>query len=162
MKSEIKIVDDLMAPADAAKVKYKGPKAVAILGMMPDLIKSTMKIPGKDLLETDIRWDVSSPKNDFYGVWMGKREEDGWSKTFVRVIVQGVHDPKDNTGNFYVQLKGTLETKYDYAHFVQRWFWWFFNYGFYYKQRRKYLEAGKDDIHEMKATINERFKINQE
>ncbi len=159
---KLNIIDDIMAPSDTAKVKYKGPKAVAILGMVPDLIKSTMKIPGKDLLETDIRWDVSSPTNSFYGVWMGKREEDGWTKTYMRVIVQGNHNPKDNTGDFLIQLKGTVETKYEYSNFVHRWFWWFFNYGFYYKQRRKYLEAAKDDIHEMRDIVRERFGVSHE
>lgn len=156
---DLKIIDDLMAPSDRAKIKYTGQNPAAIMGMVPDMIKTLMKIPGKDLLETDVRWDITD--GSFYGVWMGKRTEDQWSKTHIRVIAQGVQN-KDGTGWFTVEIKGTLDTAYTFANFIQRSFWWFYNYSFYYKQRRGYLENGKDDITEMKDFLLNKFKISQE
>lgn len=159
---KITIIDDLIAPADRLKVNYKGPNPFGIVNLVPDMIKSIMKIPGKDLLETDIRWDVTSEPHGFYGVWMGKRAEDRWSKTFIRVIVQGEHHTKENNGNFWIEIKGTLETSYEFSNFIQRGFWWFYNHSFYYKQRRNYLENGKDDIFDMKDFVTDKFKISQE
>ena len=156
---DLKIIDDLMAPTDRAKIKYTGSNPGAVLGIVPDMIKNIMKIPGKDLLETDIRWDVTD--GSFYGVWMGKRTEDQWSKTHIRVICQGVQN-KDDTGWFTAEIKGTLDTGYTFSNFIQRSFWWFYNYGFYFKQRRGYLENGKDDIIEMKDFLLGKFKIAQE
>lgn len=156
---KLKIIEDIIAPSDRVKIRYDGQNPAALLGMVPDMIKTTMKIPGKDLLETDIRWDVTD--GSFYGVWMGKRVEDQWTTTFIRVIVQGVQD-KEGRGWFTIEIKGTVETGYYFSNFVQRSFWWFYNYGFYYKQRRGYLEEAKDDIFEMKDFVLEKFKIGQE
>lgn len=157
--SKLNIIDDLIAPSDRLKVKYKGPNPIALMDIVPGMIKDIMKIPGKDLLETDIRWDATD--GGFYGVWMGKRTEDRWSTTFLRVIVQGVQG-KDETGWFVVEIKGTLETGYQFSNFIQRSFWWVYNHGFYYRQRRQYLEQGKDDIFEMRDLVLNRFKIAQE
>ncbi|HIG97642.1 MAG TPA: hypothetical protein HA230_04850 [Candidatus Aenigmarchaeota archaeon] len=158
---KLNIIDDLIAPADRIKIKYTGTEPVVIMGMAPDMIKNIMKIPSKDLLETDIRWDVSSDPNEFYGVWMGKRKEDNWSTVYLRVIVQGFQHSKEKTGWFVVEIKGTLETKYEFSNFIQRGFWWTYNLAFYYKQRRNYLEMGKDNIYEMRDFILNKFKINK-
>ncbi|MBI4174627.1 MAG: hypothetical protein HY517_03205 [Candidatus Aenigmarchaeota archaeon] len=156
---KLKIIDDLIAPSDRVKIRFTGQNPSAIMGMVPDMIKNVMKIPGKDLLETDIRWDITD--GSFYGVWMGKRTDDLWTRTFIRVIVQGIQN-KEGFGDFSAEIKGTLETGYNFANFIQRSYWWFYNYGFYYKQRRGYLENGKDDIMDMKSFLLAKFKIAQE
>lgn len=155
----LNIIDDILAPSDRLKVKFKGANPAAILGMAPGMIKDIMKIPGKDLLETDIRWDATD--GGFYGVWLGKRTEDRWTTTYVRVIAQGTQN-KEGYGDFWVEIKGTVETKYDFANFIQRGFWWFYNYGFYYKQRRGYIEAAKDDIMDMRSFVVNKFKIGED
>jgi hypothetical protein len=158
----LNIRDDLMAPSDTVKINYRGPNPAGILGLMPDLIRNTMKISSKDLFETDLRWDNSSENNTFYAMWMGKRTEDNWSKTFIRAVAQGTQNAKDKTGDFNLQLKGWLATKYDYSNFFQRGFWFIYNYKFYHEQRRKYIDNGKDDILEMKSIVLSKFRIGQE
>lgn len=153
------IIDDILAPSDRLKVKFKGANPASILGMAPGMIKDIMKIPGKDLLETDIRWDVTD--GSFYGVWMGKRTEDRWTTTYIRVIAQGIQN-KEGFGDFYVEIKGTVETKYKFSNFIQRGFWWVYNHGFYYKQLRGYLENGKDDIMGMRSFIVDKFKVGED
>jgi hypothetical protein len=155
----LNIIDDILAPSDRLKLKYRGSDPLAMLEMAPGMIKDIMKIPGKDLLETDIRWDATD--GGFYGVWMGKRQEDRWTMTYIRVIVQGAQD-KEGNGNFTIEIKGTVETSYDFDNFIQRGFWWFYNYGFYYRQRRNYLEQAKDDIFDMRSFIERKFKISHE
>ena len=114
-----------------------------------------MKISSKDLFEHDVRWDVSSDPRDFYGKWMGKRKDDRWTTSFIRVLVQGKQDSKTKEGNVDIQIKGTIKTKYQYSHFIQKWFWWTFNRSFYYKQRRMVLDANKDDM----LLIKRKFQI---
>ncbi len=162
MSEELKIKDDLMAPHETIKINYRGPNPAGVMSLIPDLIKNTMKISSKDLLETDLRWDNSSENNTFYGMWMGKRTEDRWTKTFIRLVLQGTQNSKDKMGDFTLQLKGYIETKYGYSNFFQRGFWYIYNYKFYYAQRRKYIDSGKDDILEMKSTILSKFRIDQE
>ncbi len=156
---KLKIIDDLMAPSDTAKVTFKGMNPANVLGMIPELLKNTMKISSKDILETDMRWDVTNEVITYYGVWMGKRTEDRWSKTLIRVIIQGDQHSKEKNGSFSLQIKGTLETEYEYSNFFQRWFWWVYSYRFYHEQRRKYLDEGKTDILDMKEEIMSRFGI---
>jgi len=159
---ELKILDDLQAPGDTLKVRFKGPNPAAVLGMIPELLKNVMKISSKDTFETDMRWDAIGSDNGFYGVWMGKRGEDNWTKTFIRVLVQGDQSIADKTGKFELQLKGFIETSYNYSNSFQRMFWLFYNRHFYNEQRRKYIEEGKQDMFDIKEEIMSRFKILQE
>ncbi len=154
----LNIIDDIIAPSDRMKVKFSGSNPASILGMVPGMIKGVMKIPGKDLLETDIRWDVTD--GSFYGVWMGKRTEDRWTTTYIRVIAQGMQN-KEGLGNFTIEIKGTVETKYKFSNFVQRGFWWVYNHSFYYKQLRGYLENGKDDIYTMRNFVVDKFNAGE-
>lgn len=144
------MIDDLIAPKDTLTVKFNGKNPFAAVTIVPQLLRSIMKITTKDVLETDVRWDTLGPMRQFYGMWMGKRYEDRWTTTRIRIIIQGEQHPADRTGSVNIELKGTLLTVYEYSNFIQRSFWWFYNYVFYNKQRRVYLEEGKDKIYEMR------------
>lgn len=156
---KILIWDELLAPRAELTVSYTGKNPFLAVASAPKIIRDVMKIPGKDLLEPDIRWDVLKDMRGFYGIWVGKRREDRWSMTNLRLIIQGEQSTKDKTGWVVVRIKGQMETTYEYTNFLQRSFWWFFNYGFYYKQRRQYLEFSKDNAVEMKGRFEDLFGI---
>jgi hypothetical protein len=150
---EIKIAEDILAPSDTLKVKFEGKNPFLAVAMATDMLKSVMKITGKDVLETDVRWDVTGKIPTFFGKWMGKRPDDRWTKTFIRILIQGEQNSQDKTGWVEVRFKGWVETKYEYSNFIQRSFWWFFNKTFYHKQRQQYLEMAKDNIFEMRDKL---------
>ncbi len=159
---EIKIVDDILAPAEILRVNYEGKNPFTVVAMTPQLLRDVMKITGVDLREKDSRWDITGDPRPFYSYWIGKRDEDRWTTTRIRVITQGVQSSKEKTGWCRTILKGTVETKYEYTNFIQKSFWWFFNYVFYYRQRRQYLDYAKDNINTMKTRIESALGILRE
>jgi len=162
MIEELKIIDDILAPSDTLKIRYEGKNPFLVATLVPKLIRDVMKIPGKDLFESDIRWDVSSEPRSFYGQWMGQRTEDRWSKSRIRVIVQGEQHSKEKIGWALIEIKGTVETSYTFSNFLQRSFWWFYNYSFYYKQRRAYIDFSTDNIYKIREEIMSALGINKE
>ena len=147
---KISIIDDILAPREYLRLHYEGKNPFKAMTLAPDLLKGIMKIPSPALYETDVRWDISADPREFYGVWYGVRTEDRWSKSYIRMIVQGVQSMKDSTGWVEIIIKGTVETDYEYSHAIQRWFWWFFNYAFYLNQRRKYIDYAKESLYKIK------------
>lgn len=126
------------------------------------MIKEVMRITGKDVWETDIRWDITSDPRPFYGFWMGKRKEDVWTNTRIRIIAQGEQSSKEKIGWIKIIVKGQVTTKYSYSNFIQKSFWWFYNYMFYYKQRRRYIDYAKDNIFIIKDRIQRALGIYKE
>jgi hypothetical protein len=158
-KQKLEIHDDILAPGDTLTIKFKGKNPFTAMKIVPGLIKYGMKISSKDMYEHEVRWDITADPRDFYGKWMGKRADDNWTKSFIRAIVQGVQDSKTKEGNVTVQLKGWILTTYNYANFIQRWFWWIYNRSFYYKQRRMYIDGNKDTMIDIKTSIQKALGI---
>lgn len=160
---KLTIIDDIMAPKDVVVVRFQGRNPVASALMVPGLLRDVMKISAKDIQETDVRWDAVSPdKREFYGRWSGKRQEDRWTRTLIKILIQGAQDPKERLGWARVELKGNITTTYEYSNFIQRMFWWFYNLMFYYKQRRAYMEEARDNIFEMRVIFQRTLGIHPE
>jgi len=149
----LSISDDIFAPADTILLKFSGKNPFSVVPPMLKTLRYVMKLAGKDVRETDIRWDVTCDPKEFYGVWMGIKKNDRWTKTYYRILAQGVQSSTDKTGNITIRLKGYIKTNYEYSTFIQRSFWWFYNYMFYYRQRRMYLERAKDDVLMLKERL---------
>jgi hypothetical protein len=158
---KIEIIEDVLAPSDTLRIRFEGKNPFVAVTMARDLIRAVMKISSKDILETEVRWDLSGKIPGFFGKWMGRRTEDRWSRTNLRILVQGEQNSQDKTGWVMVQLKGTLVTTFEYSNFIQRSFWWFYNYTFYHKQRQKYLEFDKDNMYEMRERIKTAFGLEE-
>ena len=157
---KITITDDILAPSDTLKIRFEGRNPFVATTVVSSMLRYIMKVSAKDILETDIRWDsLGAPKKEFYGRWLGKRAEDNWSRTFIRVLIQGTQDSTDKTGWCRIELKGTIITNYEYTNFLQRALWWMYNYSFYYKQRRKYIEEGKDLMFQMREHMQRTLGI---
>ncbi|MFC2143631.1 hypothetical protein ACFLQN_04505 [Candidatus Aenigmatarchaeota archaeon] len=152
---ELKIVDEVPSPSGILEIKYKGTNTFKAMAVAPKVLRAVMKIPGKDLFEFDVRWDTSVDPREFYGVWMGKRTEDRWTATKIKIFIQGNQGVKDKFGYVRIELRGHLETNYKFSNFIQRSFWWFYNYGFYYGQRRRYLDFARDNMQELKENFQQ-------
>jgi len=157
--SSINITDEIQAPKGATVVKFSGKNPFVVVTMIPKLLRYVMKLSGKDIHERDIRWDTTSDPREYYGYWTGQRTEDTWTKSKVTVIAQGTQDIKTGEGSIRIELKGTVSTTYDYANFLQRSFWWFFNRTFYFKQRRRYIDYATDNILTIRSKIMDELGI---
>ncbi len=159
---KVRMVDDITVPSEMTRVNFQGKNPFVVCNMFPTLLRDVMKISSKDIFETDIRWDITSDPRPFFGVWMGKRKEDMWTSTRIRILAQGEQSSREKTGWIRVMIKGTVATEYTYTNFIQKSFWWFYNYMFYYKQRRRYLEWAKDNIMKMKEKVMLALEIMKE
>ncbi|MFH0832914.1 MAG: hypothetical protein V1900_04295 [Candidatus Aenigmatarchaeota archaeon] len=151
--AEIRIVDDSLAPQDFISINYQGKEPYAVCTKVTDWLKAVWKVTGIDVYELDIRWDITNDPRTFYGYWRVKKEYDNWTFSKAKVRAQGAQSSKDRTGWLNIVIDGWVETKYEYTNFIQKSFWWFYNYMFYYKQRRMYLEYEKDLINKLKENI---------
>lgn len=158
----IRIVDDILAPAETIKINYEGRNPYTPVVIIPQLLRDVMKITGQHIREIDTRWDITADPRPFYALWEGRRREDRWSVTRIRFIAQGVQSSKEKVGWVRLQFKGDVVTSYEYANFIQKSFWWLFNYTFYYKQRRRYIEMAKDNIHTLRARLESALGILRE
>ena len=159
---KILIIDDLLTPQEFILLKFRGKNPYAPCTMIPNLLRDVLKVTGQDVFEVDMRWDIMDDDRDFYGIWWGKRREDKWTTTRVKITAQGEQNVKDKTGDITIMIKGYLETRYEYSNFIQKSFWWFFNYMFYYKQRRRYLDFSKDNIYTLREKILSMLGISRE
>jgi len=160
---KLDIIDDILAPRDTLIVRFDGKNPFLATTMVPNMLRSVLKITSKDVLETDIRWDVAGgDMHEFYGKWMGKRKEDVWTMTKVRVIIQGAQHSKEKTGWARIEIKGFIQTRYAYSNFIQRSLWWFYNRVFYNQQRRMYIDKAKDDLYEMRDIFQRALGISPE
>lgn len=153
MVDKITIQDEVLAPEGSPKINFEGKNPFVIVTMVPNLLRNTMKITGKDIHELEVRWDATADPREFYGRWQGKRAEDRWSNTRLRVIVQGAMSLKDRTGWISIEIKGFLDTNVNFNTFLQKAMWWIFFRTFYWKQRRRYLELAKDNLYTMKEAF---------
>ncbi|MBI2579843.1 MAG: hypothetical protein HYW27_03000 [Candidatus Aenigmarchaeota archaeon] len=156
---KIKIYDDIQAPADTTKFHFEGRNPFRVFDMVRGLLRDVMKISSKDILETDVRWDVFADPRAFYGMWMGKRKEDRWTMTNIRIILQGEISMKTRAGWLDARFKGTVDTEYEYHNFIQKGFWWQYNRFFYYGQRRKYIDYANDNIRDIRRKMMEALGI---
>ncbi len=159
---EINVVDDILAPSEVLRIKLTGAYPFKIVTMVPMMIRDVVKITGVDIYERDVRWGFDADPRYFYGYWVGRRREDRWTQSFFIIIVQGEQSSKDKIGWVTINLKGTVQTRYEYTNFIQKSFWWFYNIMFYWKQRRQYIEYAKDNVYKMRDVMTRAMGVPRE
>jgi len=155
---KITFTEDVLAPATDIIIEYSGKEPFWIMTAATRLMRDVMKITTVQLREDDVRWDTTGDTKEFYGVFRAFRNEDGWTKTLLRMIVHG-EIGKDRIGWVKIKLKGVLRTSFEYPSPIHKWLWEFWNYSFYYKQRRAYIDFVKDDIMTIREKILEAYGI---
>ncbi|MBI2578224.1 MAG: hypothetical protein HYW26_00785 [Candidatus Aenigmarchaeota archaeon] len=159
--AEVVWLDDVHAPAEWV-IRLRGKRPYQLAEMAPDILRRVMKVQTKNIFELDIRWDLTGDPRTFYGYWEGHRTEDQWTRTTLKITIQGEQSAADGTGTAHVRVRGVIATRYPYHNFIQRTFWWFYNRFFYYQQRRNYLFKTKDEILQMREIMLRTFGVNEE
>ena len=162
-KYKYKIEDVILSPREEMTIEFSGYNPFLICTIARNLLRDILKISGSGIREDDVRWDKSDPnKRWFYGVWRGTIEEDKWTFYWVRIAAEGSYNVKDRMGSVKIQLRGHMFTKVDFSNPISLSLWKLFNYVFYWKQRRKYLEWEKDILNLFKQEILKAYGIYQE
>lgn len=160
-KGKIAFREDILAPANVVVIDYAGKEPFWLCTTARNMMRDTLKLSSKDMREDDIRWDVTGEMREFFGVWRAKRAEDRWTATWVKVRVHGFIN-KERMGNVKVKLEGWLQTKFKWSTPVSHWLWILFNYFFYWRQRRTYIDKSKDDIMSIREQVLRGYGILKE
>jgi len=150
---ELRFDDDILHPRNKITLSFKGKNPYLPCQIIVDLARDILKISAKDVFIKDLRWDATSDPRSFYGVWYFRHEEDRWTDTMLKVTMQGEQSATDKTGWIKIDLEGKVSTKFEYSNFLQKALWFLFNRSFYYRQRRAYLEQGKEFIYKLREEI---------
>lgn len=158
-KSEkLDFTEEALAPMTDLVVEFSGLDSFKIMPVASRLMRDVMKITTVQLREDVIRWDTTGENREFYGIFRGFRTEDQWTKSIMRIVVQGEMG-KDRMGWVRIKIKGAIKTSVESPTPLHKWLWNIWNYTFYYKQRRAYIDALKDDILAVREKILEMYGI---
>ncbi|MEM7813313.1 MAG: hypothetical protein QW548_00235 [Candidatus Aenigmatarchaeota archaeon] len=160
-EGEVSFREDILAPANVIKIEYAGKDPFWICANALRLMREVLKLSSKDLREDDVRWDVTSENREFYGVWRAKRTEDSYSSTWVKITAHGFIN-RERVGSVKIKIEGWLSTDFEWSNPLARWAWIMFNYLFYWRQRRTYIDKSKDDIMTIRENILRAYKILKE
>ncbi|MBI2583720.1 MAG: hypothetical protein HYW25_03575 [Candidatus Aenigmarchaeota archaeon] len=158
---KIEMREDLFAPGREISIQFNGKNPLWIVGNAMRLLRDTLKVSAVNLREDKIKWDVLGDPASFYGEWRGLRTEDQWTRTLLKIRCQGKHG-KDGYGSVTVWLRGFILTTYEHNNPISLLLWKIYNYSFYHKQRRAYLEGSKGDLLSIRTQIQEAYGILQE
>lgn len=158
--TKIEFREDLLAPDRELRIEYVGKNAVWILGSALKLLQNTLKVSAVNLREDRIDWDVSGDPPSFRGEWRGKRIEDQWTTTWIRIRAQGNHGKE--SGKVKIWIRGWIFIKYEYNNPFEKMLWFIFKRNFYHKQLRAYLENSKGDLLSIKDQIKKAYEISRE
>jgi len=155
----IKIADDILSPKNKIRISYKGKNSFFPVTIIPTMLKDILRISGKDLFAKDLRWDATADAKQCYCVWYAKYEEDRWTDIMFKVTLQGAQNSSDKMGWINIDLEGKVTTEFEYSNFLQKALWFIFNRMFYYKQRRMYMEEGKEYIYKFREELLHAMKL---
>ena len=160
-KGNISFMEDILAPMDEISIEFTGKNPFLICTIAMKMLRDIMKISSSNLREDDIRWDITGEPKGFYGQWRGKRTDDIWTDTLVIIIAQGSMD-KERMGKVNIRMRGYLRTNFEYKNPISKNIWWMYNYLFYWKQRRAYLDFSRDNIMQIRQEILSAYNILKE
>lgn len=149
--------DNVLRPAEALTLKFKGPDVVKIFGMAKPVLMTLLEIDSPKFYEDMVMWDVSS--GSFRGLWKGVKPYDRWTKLFYVLNCFGKYNSKTKQGDITIKLRPYLYTRVEYANEFQKALWWVYSFLFYNAQRRQYLRRSLDFHKQIEDTIKAAFGI---
>ncbi|MEM5815171.1 MAG: hypothetical protein QXD89_01635 [Candidatus Aenigmatarchaeota archaeon] len=157
--------DECLVPEKYIKIEYKGPNPFLAYQASLGIFRKIVEIDLGDYWERDFRWDVTGDPRDFYIRAIVEKGLDSRSKMLFEIIMQG-KQPKDpsKSGELVILIGAKLVTQYRQdSPFQQTIFYksllWLYNFFFYFKVRRRYLNMCKEFCEKIRDAYKELLKI---
>lgn len=155
----LKYSDELPQETDNIVISYKGKEPFRLRKHVETIVKSTLEIDSPKFYLHYIAWDTTD--GAFKAEWHAYKPWDRW--TSINIIVrtwgqQTLGDPEKN-GWMKMKLLGSLDTKYEYTHSIQKSLWWSYNYLFYNKNRSNTFEEARDYYYRVFNEIKKLYGI---
>lgn len=158
--------DDVLAPKGAIIIEYSGPDPMSVYRKLNDMLQLTFEVKGKDIYETDFRWDIKSDPRAFFIKMHVKKGLDQFSSVTVFFKMQGFQPIDANKpGNIKIEISGFLETNYPTKgiggiFLIPLMF--IYHLAIYNRIRRRYLQYANERIRRINDTIRSMLNIPKE
>lgn len=152
------IVDDCLSPARFIYLNYNGPDPYGVAKKISGSLQQFFAVSSAGVSETRFNWDNSGDPVTFYFTWWVKKSF-GFSGMRIGIKVQGAKGKIDNVGNFTLELKGEITTKFEYSTSLLKPIWWIYSYLFYDRRRRNYIEMCRDYAERFRKEIMEHYNL---
>lgn len=152
------IVDDCLAPARFIYLDYSGPDPFGVSKKIAGMLKRFFGVSSAGISETNFNWDNSGDPITFYFTWWVQRSY-GSSLMRVDIKVQGARGKTKNVGNFTMELRGKIVTKFGYKTSLLKSLWWIYAYLFYNRRRRNYVDICRDYLQRFRREIADHYNL---
>jgi len=149
------VMEDDLTPEAKLNIYYTGTNPFKAFLSTKSLMTNILQIPGTSYWERDFRWDISSEPRKFFARIYAKRSLDSRSHLLIEVTLKGAQPSVEGKqGELYLQLRGKLVTTYKLSSSFQNTAFYksllmLYNWIFYWRIRRQYLEMGKSFLLQM-------------
>jgi hypothetical protein len=155
---KIVIVDDCLAPARFVYLDYSGPDPFGVSNKVKGMLNRFFSVSTAGISETNFNWSAEGDPIGFYFTWWVQKPF-GRSIMRIDIKVQGSKGKIKNVGNFTMELKGEITSRFGYATSFLKPLWWIYTYTFYNRRRRNYVDMCKDYIMGFRAEIAKHYNI---
>lgn len=161
-----RVEDEVLAPHNIVTLRYSGINPFMIYKRVSPLMQLIFQIKGKDIIESDFRWDTSEDPRGFYIRIWGERTFDQFTKLIIYVKLEGAQ-PTDvsKPGKMTIEFSGRLITSFPSESVIQKFvvlpFAWIYYRIFYKDVRRRFLDMSKRDLERLENELRGMLKLEQ-
>lgn len=158
--AEIEYEDMLLINGDVIKMTIKGNDPFGKLYKNIEVIvRQTLEIDSPKWIPKKIGWDDLD--GSFFGHWFCYKPGDRWTRMNLTIYAFGHQSLTNKDGDMTIKLKGTIRTKYEYSHNIQRSIWWAYNFLFYKHIRSRWYFEYQDLLYEIEDKIRALYGLRQ-
>lgn len=152
------IKTDVLAPEREYTAEYKCYHPTRIMTSMLELLKMVWRVPSSAAYWDKVKWDATSEKSEFYGVWRARDNKDRYSKVWNKIVILGVQG-KDKNGKVTIKVKPTLETTFPYKTVVDKTVLQIYLNTVYRKQILQYVDLAQRRVKEFDHEVRKILEI---
>lgn len=157
----IKIYDDCLYPDKIFTFRYEGKHPWKVINNITNSIRQHFHVARGDWGHYDLRWDATDDPIWFFSQWWVSPRFARSPRTNMRVVlkVRGCEGKTDHMGWFTLILVANLETIFEGWGPVLKLFLPIYNFLFFNKLRRSYIEKCKALTLEIKNIIKDIYNL---
>lgn len=154
MAGKIAITDDVLAPYREITLNYKGPEPFKATEKIKGVLQRIFEVTSSGIVERDMRWDASGgDTKKFFYVINATPSQDGFTKMYVDVKMEGTQSSTTRQGTLRVVMSGTLITTFDYNNFLRMALMRMYYRMFYKDKRMIYLKKNYEKMVRMQNDL---------
>ncbi len=155
---------ECLAPSPYIIINYQGKKPFEVYKRVKDLLREVVQISSAWYFENEFRWDITSDPRSFHIRVGGRSKYDAHTYVWYEITLRG-SQPSDinKPGNLTIKIFSQLVTEYNLntpfrRSTLYKLFLRIYNFLFYWRQRRKYVELCVRDTKRLEEAFRDLLK----